>query len=51
MQGLTGISRDSVSVFLPYIAIHPYLLSGTFLGEATNHLSSTFLNEATGIIF
>lgn len=48
MRGLTDISSGSVSVFLPQIITSLYWLLSTFFLEATNSLSSTFLNEATG---
>lgn len=51
MSRLTDISRDSVSFLLPvYHYPLTYYFSDTFSGEATNGLSNTFLNEATGAI-
>jgi len=45
MKGLTGISRDSMPL---YITILQHIISDTFSYEATNCLSNTFLNEAAG---
>ena len=49
MRRLTDISTGSVSTLLPVYPYYSVLVSDTFLVEATNRLSDTFLDEATGI--
>jgi len=51
MRRLTDISPGSVSTLLPVYPYNPVLVSDTFLVEATNRLSDTFLDDATGIYF
>ena len=48
MRRLTDISMGSVSTLLPVYPYNSVLVSDTFLVEATNRLSDTFLDEAIG---
>jgi len=45
---LTDILMGSVSTLLPIYSYYPVLVSDTFLLEATNRLSDTFLGDAIG---
>lgn len=45
MKSLTSISTGSISILLPVYPYRSVLVSDTFLDEATNRLSDTFLDE------
>ena len=48
MRRLTDISLGSVSLLLPVYSYYSVLVSDTFLLDATNRLSDTFLGDAIG---
>ncbi len=51
MRRLTDISLGSMSLLLPIYSYYSVLVSDTFLVEATNRLSDTFLVDAIGCSF